>query len=212
MHRMDYLDTSQWPDQSGQAIDRVMYTVAVLKGTPPAVATEQLGHSRNYPLRLAEHLETYGTFSEAPHHKERTKFTDEVMRAALQHLVDNAESALTTTELVCDMQQAGMLTAPTDNHNFIVRLREYAAEQDLTLLVGDTSTTFRITEDTADDRVKVAGELLELASTDAQLQQWIFVDETHFEESPHPKGRSPTMVHNAFARPFQGSQGSGCEH
>lgn len=212
MHNMDDLDTSQWPDLSQQARDRVIYTVVVLDGTPPAVAAAELGHSRNYPKRVAEHLKIYGTFAEATHHKDRTKFTDDVMAAALQHLVDNAESALTTTDLVHDLERAGKLTAPTDNHNFLVRLRAYAAAQDLTLLVGDTSTIFRITEDSADDRHKVARELLGLASTDAQLQQFVFVDETTFEESPHPKGRSQSMVFKAFTWRIQGSRGGGWEH
>jgi hypothetical protein len=133
------------------------------------------------------------------------------MAAALQHLVDSAESAFTTSDLVHDLEQAGWLAAPTDNHNFLVRFKDYVAAQDLTLMVGDTSTIFRITEESALERYNVAQELLQLASTDAELQQFVFEDETTFEESPHPKGRSQPMVLNAFAGHNQGAQGIDCE-
>jgi hypothetical protein len=190
LHKMDNLDTTLWPCMTKHEADRVIYTALVLKGTPLADAAVALGHSHNYCTRLAEHLEKYGTFAEAPHHKAPTKFTNAVMAAALQHLVDSAESAFTTADLVHDLEQAGWLAAPTDNHNFLVRFKEYVAAQGLTLMVGDTSTIFRITEESALERYNVAQTLLQLASTDAELQQFVFVDETTFEESPHPKGRS----------------------
>src|SRR5512147_3115208 len=106
---MDNLDTSLWPDLPAQEKDRVIFATVVLNGTPPAAAAQQLGHSHNYPQRVAEHLAKYGTFAEATHHKERTKFTDEVLEGALQHLLNNAESAFTTADLVRDLQQASML-------------------------------------------------------------------------------------------------------
>ena len=211
MHKMDNLDTTLWPRMTHQEADRIIYTALVLKGTSLADAAITLGHSHNYGTRLAKHLLKYGTFAEAPHHKAPTKFTDEVMAAALQHLVDSAESAYTTTELVRELEQAGRLAAPTDNHNFLVRFKEYVARQDLTLMVGDTSTIFRITEESALERCNVAQALLELAPTGAELQQFVFVDETTFEESPHPKGRSHPMVLNVFAGHIQGSQGIDCE-
>jgi hypothetical protein len=187
---MDNPDTTLWPHMTKQEADCVTYTALVLKGTSLADAAVALGHSHNYSKRLAEHPEKYGTFAEAPHHKAPTKFTDAVLAAALQHLLDSAESAFTTSDLVCDLEQAGLLAPPTDNHNFLVRFREYAARQGLTLMVGDTSTIFRITEESALERYNVAQALLKLAPTDAELQQFVFVDETTFEESPHPKGRS----------------------
>lgn len=188
-HNMEDFDTSMWPDMAKQQRDRVLFTIAVLELASPYVAAESLEHSHNYLPRLIEHLKTYGTFAEAPHHKPPTKFTDGVMAAAQQLLVDSADSALTTTDLVHALEQAGCLAAPTDNHNFLVRFREYVAAQGLTLQVGDTSTIFRITEESALERYSVSAKLLQLVPTDAALQDFIFVDETHFEESPHPKGR-----------------------
>jgi hypothetical protein len=97
------------------------------------------------------------------------------------------------------LEQAGQLTAPADNHNFLVRFREYVAAQGLTLQVGETSTIFRITEESALERYSVAHSLLQLVPDDAALQEFIFEDETTFEESPHPKGKGKLKVFSAFA-------------
>lgn len=199
LHTMDNLDTSLWPDLTQQEKGRVIHTILVLEGTTPAAAAATLGHSHNYNTRLAEHLKTYGTFAEAPHHKAPTKFTDEVMAAAQQKLLDSADSALTTGDLVHALEEVGLLTAPTDNHNFLVRFKEHVASHGLTLQVGATSTTFRITEESALERYTGAQTLLRLAPDDTTLQDFIFVDETTFEESPHPKGRCQNMVFNAVA-------------
>jgi hypothetical protein len=210
LHKMDNLDTSLWPDMTQQEKDRLLHTILVLDGTTPAAAAVQLGHSHNYNTRLVEHLKKHGTFAEAPHSRGPTKFTDEVMAAAQQHLVDSADSALTTTDLVRALEQAGWLTAPTDNHNFLVHFKEYEAAQGLTLQVGETSTIFRITEESANERESEARKLLQLAPTDAALQDFIFVDETTFEESPHPKGRLQNRVFGAIAGHDGGSYGIGC--
>ena len=199
MHKMDNLDTSLWPDLTKQEADRVIYTALVLKGTPLAAAAVRLGHSHNYSTRLAEHLEKYGTFAEAGHHRAPTKFTDEVMAAAKQLLLDSADRAITTADLVRELEQTGQLTAPTDNHNFLVRFKQYLHAHDLTLQVGATSTIFRITEDSALERSSVSADLLALLAAGAELQDFVFADETTFEESPHPKGRCQHVLLSAFA-------------
>jgi hypothetical protein len=207
---MDNLDTRLWPELTQQETDRVIHTILVLEGTRPAAAAVTLGHSHNYSTCLAEHLRKYGTFAEAEHHKVPIKFTDEVMAAAQQHLLNSADRALTTAALVHDLEQAGRLTAPTDCHNFLVRFKQYLAAQDLTLQVGATSTIFRITEESALERYSVSAKLLQLTPTDAALQDFIFIDETSFEESPHPKGRCKIRAFITFAWHEGGSQGIGC--
>jgi hypothetical protein len=197
LHRMDDVDTNLWGDKAQQEKDRVLYTIRVLEGATPSAAAASLGHSHNYNARLVEHLKKHGTFAEAEHHKAPTKFTPEVMAAAQQLLLDSADRALTTADLVHELEQAGLLTAPTDNHNFLVRFQEHLAAQELALQVGATSTIFKITEESALERYSVSGKLLQLAPTDVALQHFIFEDETTFEESPHPKGRCQNRVSSA---------------
>lgn len=196
---MDNVDTSLWGDKPQQEIDRVLYAICVLGGTPPSAAAASLGHTHHYGPRLVEHLKKYGTFAEAEHNRAPSKFTPEVMAAAKQQLLDMADTELTTEDLVRELEQRGWLTAPTNCHNFLVRFKEYLAAHDLTLQVGSTSMIFRITEESASEREKVARKLLELVPNDAALQNIVFEDETTFEESPHPKGRCQEMVFNSVA-------------
>jgi hypothetical protein len=144
-------------------------------------------------------LEQHGTFAEVQHHRAPIKFTSEVMAAAQRKLLEMADTALTTGDLVLLLEQAGVLTAPTDHHNFLVHFKEHLAGQDLTLQVGATDTIFRITEESAAERYIMAGKLLELVPTDAALQNFIYVDETTFEESPHPKGKCQRHMPSASA-------------
>jgi len=207
---MDNMDTSLWQDKPQQEIDRLLFAIRVLEEAAPYIASTSLGHSHNYLPRLIEHLKKYGALAEAEHHRAPTKLTDEMMATAQQHLVDSADSALTTADLVHALEQAGQLTAPTDNHNFLVHFKEYLAAQDLTLQVGEASTIFRITEESALERSSMAQTLLEMAPTDAALHDFIFVDETTFEESPHPKGRFEIVVSGAVAGHDVGSYDIGC--
>ena len=196
---MGDFDTSLWQDMAQQERDRVMYAVCVLEGSSPAAAAKSLGHDHKYGARVTQHLKQYGTFAEVGHHKGPTKFTSEVMAAAQQKLVDSADVSLTTGDLVQLLEQDGLLAAPTDRHNFLVRFKEHLAAEGLTLQVGSTSTIFRITEESALERYSVAYSLLQLVPNDAALQDFIFEDETTFEESPHPKGKGKLKVFSTFA-------------
>lgn len=189
LHGMDDIVTSHWPPMPAQERDRVAYMIHVLRGGAPAAVATALGHSHNYPPRVLKHLEQHGTFAEVQHHRAPVKFTSDVMAAAQQKLLDRADEPLTTGDLVQLLEHDGMLTPPTDHHNFLVHFKEHLAGQDLTLQVGATDMIFRITEESAAERCSVCDTLLKLAPTDAALEQFIFVDETTFEESPHPKGK-----------------------
>jgi hypothetical protein len=191
---MDDFDTSRWQPMPQQQKDRVLYVIKCLEGQSTPAAAAALGHSHNYHPRLIQHLKEYGDFAEVEHHRAPVKFTTKVMAAAQQKLLDFADVALTTPQLVQLLEQDGVLTGPTDSHNFLVRFREYLAEEGLTLQVGATRTIFRITEESASERLSVARKLLSLVPNEAALQDFIFEDETTFEESPHPKGECKQVV------------------
>jgi hypothetical protein len=196
---MDDIDTRHWQDMPPQQRNRVLYVIRCLEGWSTSYATKYLGHSHNYCARVAQHLRDHGTFAEVGHLKAPTKFTSEVMAAAQQKLLDSADVALTTRQLVQLLEHDAVLTAPTDGHNFLVRFKEHLAAQDLTLQVGATDTIFRITEESALERYSVAHELLQLVPDAAALQKFVFEDETVFEESPHPKGKCEHRMSSAFA-------------
>lgn len=181
----------------------MLFTILCLDGSSPSAAAKELGHTPKYAARVLQHLKEHGTFAEAEHNRAPSKFTPEVMAAAQQKLLDSADRALTTRDLVQLLEADGVLTPPTDRHNFLFHFRDYLSAHDLTLQVGATSTIFRITEESALERYNTAQALLDLAPNDAALQDFIFIDEIVFEESPHPKGACPRMLLGAFAGPHE---------
>jgi hypothetical protein len=202
---MGDFDTSLWQDMAQQERDRVMYAVCVLEGSSPAAAAKSLGHDHKYGARVMQHLKQYGTFAEVGHHKGPTKFTSEVMAAAQQKLVDSADVSLTTGDLVLLLEQDGLLAAPTDRHNFLVRFKEHLAAEGLTLQVGSTSTIFRITEESALERYSVAYSLLQLVPNDAALQDLFLRTRPRLRSPPTPRVR----VSSRCSAHLQGLQQAG---
>lgn len=180
---------SLWPPMTGQHRRRLLYIINYLKTSDPHAAAKASGlvgqHARE---RLAKHLEMYGTLEEAPHPSPPTKFTDDVLAAATDYLVDNQDRPIGTTEVVRYLEGAQYLEPPTNNYNFRVHWRDWLAEQGLTLTVGTAPMIFRIEPENMQKRMQWAQQMSRELGHGLQLADIIFVDETTFEESPHPKG------------------------
>lgn len=173
---------------SHQQWARTEFTYTFLKtcSLEKAHAASGLKHPSTH-LRIAEHLEAYGTLAEAPHHRQPAKFTNEVMAMA-QELLLESEAQLRTADLLGMLVQQGMLPQDTDQHNFLAHLKAWMAEQGLTLVVGDTSTIFCITETTATERLQFVTQHEPELRSSLPLDKMVVCDETTFEESSHPKG------------------------
>lgn len=183
------MDTSLWPNWAKQARQRLRYIIAFLKTASREHAAKAAGYtSHNAHDRVVEHLEKWGRLTEAPHDRPPAKFTDAVMEEAKAQLVA-CEHNLTTEQLVGLLEQKGVLPAPTNCHNFLQHFEDYLGQQGLTLVKGDTSSIFRITEKTAEERFIFCSKNHPLLETTYKLENMVVCDETTFEESPHPKGR-----------------------
>jgi hypothetical protein len=182
------MDTSKWPEWVQQTRQRLLYIIAYLKTGSKVRAAKEAGYtSHNAHKRVLEHLEEWGRLEEAPHVRPPAKFTNAVMEEAMTQLLA-CDHDLTTEQLVGLLEQQGVLQAPTNCHNFLQHFKEYVGEQELTLKVADTSSTFRISEKTAEERYTFCSQKLQLLETDFKLENMVVCDETTFEESPHPKG------------------------
>jgi hypothetical protein len=109
----------------------------------------------------------------------------------MQALIDNEDTPMNEREFVAFLEEQQILQPPTDCSRFIEALKAYVKDQGCTLITRDTSTTFTIKEQTAEERVTVSNQLLQLMASTMPLENWIFEDETSIEESPHPKGEAP---------------------
>jgi hypothetical protein len=167
---------------------RTKYVAAILQGHTTDAAKEIAGARGNsYHTNTLNHLLKYGTLAEAAHHRAATKFTDDVLAKAMEELIDNEDKPMNESEFVAFLHEKQILQPPTDNRRFIDALKAYVEEQGCTLITRDTTTTFAIKEQTAEERVAVSHKILQMMDNTVPLRDWIFVDETVIEESPHPK-------------------------
>lgn len=183
------MDTAKWPPMAGQARKRLYYTISYMETGKKQTALAESGYrSPNTHDRVLKHLKKHGTFNEAHHNRAPAKFTNAVLDAAQEYLL-SCDHTLTTPQLVAALKQQGWLRGHTDNHNFLQHFKQHLADQGLTLKVADTLSIFRITEETAAERLKFCSENEPLLDSTLLLEDMVVCDETTFEESPHPKGR-----------------------
>jgi hypothetical protein len=181
-------DTSLWPRMAKQEKQRLVYTIDYLEHGEKQKAAQVSGlTSRNAFTRIIGHLKKYGRFGEAVHERERLKFTDAAMQAAVDTLTDISSGYMNTQQLLQELQTQGILPAQTNATHFREALQQYLQERDMFLAVGKT-TIFRITDKNAKERVAFVRQYIPL------LEKWglenvVIVDETTIEESPHPKGK-----------------------
>jgi hypothetical protein len=140
--------------------------------------------------RIAKHLEDYGTLSEAPHTRTSPKFTEDVMKAALDYYKEDPDRKFPTHQLVSYLVREGLLEEPVDEQNFRHWFEEWLRPQGMTLRVGCRKLIFDITPAKAAERLKFVQDHLSLVDTPEKLQDIIIVDETIYEEGTHPKGTS----------------------
>jgi hypothetical protein len=182
------MDPSKWPEWAKQTKQRLLYIIQFLKTGSRVRAAKAAGYrSHNDHRRVVDHLEKWGRLTEAPHNRPPAKFTNAVMEEAKEQLLA-CDHDLTAEKLVGLLQQQGVLQAPTNCHNFLQHFEGYLGQQGLTLSKGDTSSIFRITEKTAEERFSFCHRNHPLLATTYKLENMVVCDETTFEESPHPKG------------------------
>ena len=176
------------PEQEQQ---RKLFVLKYLKTGDNAKAAAYSGLSPHHTKkRIAEHLKKTGTLSEAPHTRASPKYTEDVMKAALDYFKEDPDRHFPTHQLVSYLVREGILEEPVDEQNFRHRFDDWLRAQGMTLRVGCRTLVFDITPAKAADRLKFVQDHLSLVDTPEKLQDIIIVDETIYEEGTHPKGMS----------------------
>jgi hypothetical protein len=180
-------DTSLWPPMAHQEEQRLVYAIDYLQHSDKKSAAKVSGlNSPNAHKRVLDHLKQYGRFGEATHVRERSKFTNAVMQAAVDILTETSSGYMNTHELLCELDAQGILSKDSDHAHFRAALRDYLQTLGLWLSVGH-QTIFRITDTTAEERLAFVKEYRPKVEG-WKLENVVIVDETTIEESPHPKG------------------------
>jgi hypothetical protein len=184
------MDIKHWPQMSGQQRKRTLFVIKYLETGSDSAAAKSSGLScRHTRQRIAEHLKEHGTLAEAPHPRQSPKYTESVMKAALGYFKDKSGDHFTTPELVSYLIEDGILEEPVDEQNFRQHFEEWLHTQGMTLAVGCKKLIFEIVPAGAAERLKFVQEHSALVATPERLKEMIIVDETTFEEGPHPKGK-----------------------
>ena len=180
------------PKQKKQRL--VFIAEYLLTGDDRAAAKKAELSSRHARVRIAEHIQKYGTLDEAPHARESTKFTPQVFQAALDYLLAKADAPPCTPEVIAHLEQQQLLQSPTDNHNFIIHWKAWLADQGLSLRVAARNKIFDISEENKQQRLTWVRQRRAELGAEYELEDIIFVDETTFEEGPHPKGDCSVLL------------------
>lgn len=78
------MDTVKWPKMPEQQRKRTLYVMKFLETSSDKGAAELSGLGvRHTQPRIADHIHEYGPLAEAPHLKISPKYTEDVMKAAL---------------------------------------------------------------------------------------------------------------------------------
>jgi hypothetical protein len=194
------MDESGWPEMSNQQRKRTRYVASFLETGDRAQALLVSGFkSLGTHARIVDMLRRKGSLAESSHQREPIKFTPEVMVAAKDYLVDNQDTPLSTADVVAHLEGECYLEPPTDNHRFLAAFASWVAEQGWSLQVGSRGLIFNITEEAAEERLDWVRYYRPMLGEQYKLEDIIIVDETSFEEGPHPKGElgqgTPSCCH-----------------
>lgn len=193
-----------WGDMPRQQQKRTLYLLTYLETGSKKRAEAVAGYgSKNTLKRLCKMLRDRGNLAEAEHVREPVKFTDDVFHEAKDYLVDNHARPISTTEVIAYLEHRRLLHSPTNTHNFLGHFAAWVAEQGWTLSVSCRGMIFQITEERAYQRLEWVRAIRPQLGRDFQLGDIIIVDETTFEEGPHPKGKPPKLTRPCFLWPYQ---------
>jgi hypothetical protein len=184
------MDTSGWPKMPDQQRKRTAYVISYLETGDRKTARTVSGIKDNRTHnQIVDKLKKTGSLAESAHARQREKFTDDVMQAAQEYLVGEQDIPLSTADVVAYLEGQKILKSHTNKHNLLAAFTEWVVAQGLSLHVNSREHIFRITEKGAQERLEWVQYYNSKLGEEFQLRDMIIVDETTFEEGPHPKGK-----------------------
>lgn len=184
---MDVSGLSKMPRQQKK---RILYVTTFLEtgDRAKAMKVSHIKDPRTHD-RIVEMLKASGSLAESSHARGREKFTDDVMAAAKEYLVDNQGIPLSTVDVVAYLEGLCLLEPPTNNHNFLAAFTAWVEAKGWSLHINSRQQIFKITGRGAQERLEWVQYYRPQLGEQFHLEDMIIVDETTFEEGPHPKGK-----------------------
>lgn len=183
------------------------YVTHILSTADDRKALRATGLSASAREISIRRLTENGTLAARPSTGRHPKYTDAVCERALEILEEHDGEQLTLTHLLQLLEAANVVETPTDRSNFSTHLRDYVHAHGRYINTTCDHTIFMLARTDHKPRVDFCTAALELLGT-RSLEDVVFIDETAWEEAPHPKGRHRTA--RRTARKGRGRASSCC--
>lgn len=174
-------------DGSAGELQRSKYILDFLQTGSVPHACKVSGLSRHAHQRIVQMFAEKGHFFDSPRPGRPVIYTEEMMRAAYDRLLDDQEGSMTGKRLRGKLVEDGVLHATADMDTFMQHFKQYVVERGHTLTITSTSTEFYIAVPDVKARLDFARTMTQ-ELRDRSLNHLIWADETILEEYPHPKG------------------------
>lgn len=143
--------------------------------------------SKQAPARLVQLMLETGGLADRPRSGRPTEYPDDLMEIAVEALVEREEEYLNERQFRAIMIREGILKGNSDLANFIQHLKDFVCRQGHRLITCSTGTQFFLRKSDVQERLSYCESHVSFF-TEKQLEMTVFIDETDYEESPHPKG------------------------
>jgi len=174
-------------------LKRATYILTFLRTRSEAEACKASGLSIKAHARIIRMFAARGDAYDGERPGRPVVYTDAIMEAAYETLIDKDSGLLTGHQLKKMLVDEGLLGPTSDDKVFMQHLRQYIMSQGHRLITNSVKTTFFLKLSDVVDRYKYGNEMMEVLKT-RELASLVFVDEVTLEESPHPKGNLRVTV------------------
>lgn len=180
------------PNPTSQACTDLLvkWLLIFLDTSSASKAGRQTGLGAKAKGIVKRRLQSTGTLGARPSTGRPVKYTAEVCQLSIQLLEEHSTWLLTLQELLQLLVDMGAVETPVNRDTFSRHLREHVHSQGRYINTTSQRTIFLLAASDYPARLEFAASMLELLKT-IKLEDIIFVEETTWEEGPHPKGTLP---------------------
>ena len=166
---------------------RAIFVLIFLQTGSESKARRESGLSEKALGRIIASLAEHGDIREGQRPGRPLIYTKQVMEAAYTALVEWEEGYPTGPDLMQKLVDKGALDRCVNDDLLLYHLKRHVNKMGHILIVNSTKTVFFLTAPDVMGRVRFANMMI--AKLHGQGPDcFVFVDETTYEESPHPKG------------------------
>jgi len=174
-------------------LKRAKYILNFLQTHSKSEARKCSGLGKNDHKSIIEMFADRGTFYDSKRSGAPEKYSDSKMKKAVKVLLQNEGRPMTRKALVQKLIDDGSIHTNASPGRFLKKFKKHVQAQKHRLMTNSRSTTFFISHNDSEERLRYCKQLLSQLEGQWTLKNLVFCDEVILEESPHPKGKCHEM-------------------